>query len=220
MITKKELLDEYIISRGGTTIAVPLDDKDYDVSWDITVRKIREHKYIGKSIEVTLQQGISLPEDGSDLYKFIPPETASMFDDDSLGISSFINSTPSLLDSGLRTIFLREDIENMVSWIVSASYDKVSGQIVFENFAGHEGETALMLYELNIDSFDISYLDSSEQNWFVDYLYAILDIIIGYKFRRIGSEEGEAFLNDGKEAKDRLMESIRTIFVYPTLLFA
>ena len=219
MINKESILEEYIAMRGGTTVAVPVSDKDFDVSWKLTVRKVREYKYIGNSIPVVLEQGLTLPEDGEDLYMFIPPDTSNIYDNmtDISDVSSFLE--PKKFNTQLRAVYLKEDINNMVSWIVSADYDRVNEVIIIDNFAGHRGETCLMLYELKEDYFQISYLNTKEQNWFTDYLYAILDYIIGRKLKRAGVEEGDEFISDGKEGKSSLIEEAGGVFVYPTLLF-
>lgn len=215
---KKQILDEYVVTRGGTTIHVPIDDREFEASWDITVRKVMANKLIQKSIPVVLGTGLTLPDDGNDFYMFVPQAIENLFEDIDF-VSTEYQDVDSY-ESGLRAIYMREDLRNMVDWIISAEYDRVTREVVIKNYAGHEGEPALMLYEIKEEYFEIYYLVNQEKIWFIDYLYGILDIIIGYKFRRAGLEEGESFLSDGKEAKDKGEESLGTTFVSPTLLFA
>lgn len=215
---KQQILDEYIVTRGGTTINVPIDDREFETAWNITTRKVTANKLIQKSIAVTLTSGLTLPDDGNDFYMFVPQSAEDIFEDMDYVSTEYQNVNS--YENGLRAIYMREDLRNMVDWIISAKYDRVTNQIIIDNYAGHQGEPALMLYELKEEFFDISFIVNQERVWFIDYLYGILDVIIGYKFRRAGVEEGESFLSDGKEAKDKLEEELGATFISPTLLFA
>jgi len=213
MKTKEDYYDRYRITRGGELLLVPISDKEFVVAWELAVNFIREWKYIGKSFITTLSSSIELPEDGDDVLDIVVPSNGSFYNYDTN------TDDTERLEEILRAMYLAEDLKAMSSWVVDFEYNRVSGMLEVFNFAGHEGEQCIVMYQLREEFFEAHYLSQKERNAFIKYFNATLDIILGTKLRRHPeNEDGQSFIDDGKEVIDGLNEEAVQIFIEPVLL--
>ena len=213
-MTKEDYFDEYKITRGGELLLVPISDKEFTVAWKMAVRFIREWKYIGKSFITTLSSSIQLPDDGDDVLDVVIPDSSWITFSDVDEISNADN-----LEELLRAVYLEEDLRSLVRGIVDFEYNRVSGFLEVYNYAGYQGDQCIVLYQLKEEFFEAHYLSQKERNAFIQYVYAVLDIIIGTKLRRHpDNEDGQAFIDDGNEKILTLKEEAVQIFIQPVML--
>jgi len=211
--------EEYKVLKGGELLLVPLNDKEFKTAWNIAVRNVREHTYIGSVFTTTLSSSITLPEDGDDVLDIVPASTEVSITD--YGTGGVTDLTTDQLETLLRAIYLDEDIRSMSSWVVDFEFNRVSKEVEVYNFAGHEGETCLVYYQLKSEYFQTDFLSQKESNWFIDFFYAILDTILGSKLRRHPENvDGQSLIDEGKETITELKETAMGVFIKPVLLIS
>jgi hypothetical protein len=219
MSNKQSYIDEYKVLRGGQLLIIPLNDLEFKTAWNIAVRNVREHTYIGSVAPMTLSSRMSLPDDGDDILDIVPISTDFNIVDD--GIDVTVDLTTDQLEGLLRAIYLNEDIRSMSSWVIDFNFNRVTNEVEVYNFAGHEGENCLVYYQLKEEFFNPRFLSQKGRNWFISFFNAILDTILGSKLRRHPENtDGESLVSEGKADIIDLKETAMGIFIEPVLLIS
>ena len=219
MLTKDDLITEYKVTRGGSTVDIELVANDFDVAWKLAVRYLRQRHYIGRAFKTSLRYEFDLPIDGDNVYKIIPPTYTDYRITNLNGELDIEYSTPQKLEESLRNLVFNEDLRNISSWLIAYDYDRIARKVRVTNFGGFEGATCLVLYELSAEYFNINYLKQSAQNIFVKYFEGVLDTILGRIRRKYPDSDGEALVSDGKEAMASCDEDVMNYLNEPVFLY-